>query len=99
MPLNHVGTKQFFETEGANGAGTARDVAVCNVAIPAGGSVAARLLFGTTDGFGVYYGSGAPTVTAAKGSLYLRSDGSSVSTRMYVNTDAGTTWTAVTTAA
>jgi hypothetical protein len=68
-------------------------------ATPAGGSTSARACLGTTSGFGIYYGSGAPTVTAAKGSLYLRSDGSSTSTRMYVNTDAGTTWTAVTTAA
>jgi hypothetical protein len=68
-------------------------------ATPAGGSTSARLLFGTTAGFGVYYGSGVPTVSAAQGSLYMRSDGSSTSTRMYVNTDGGTTWTNVTTAA
>jgi hypothetical protein len=46
---------------------------------------------------GVYIGSGAPTVAAAKGSLYLRSDGSSASTRLFVS-DGGTTWIAVTTA-
>lgn len=68
-------------------------------ATPAGGSTSARLLLGTTAGFGIYYGSGAPTVSAAQGSLYLRSDGSSTSTRMYVNTNGATTWTAVTTAA
>lgn len=68
-------------------------------ATPAAGSTAARLLFGTTAGFGIYYGSGAPTVSAAQGSLYLRSDGSSTSTRMYVNTNGSTTWTNVTTAA
>lgn len=67
-------------------------------ATPAGGSTAGRLLMGTTAGFGVYYGSGAPTVSAAQGSIYLRSDGSSTSTRLYVNTDGSTTWTAVTTA-
>lgn len=44
-------------------------------------------------------GSGAPTIAAPKGSLYLRIDGSTTNDRMYVNTDAGTTWTAVTTAA
>lgn len=48
---------------------------------------------------GVFWGSGAPSVSAAKGSLYLRSDGSTTNNRMYVNTDGGTTWTAVTTAA
>jgi hypothetical protein len=48
---------------------------------------------------GVYSGTGAPAITAAKGSLFLRLDGSSTSTRAYINTDGGTTWTAVTTAA
>ena len=48
---------------------------------------------------GIYSGSGAPTISAAQGSLYLRSDGSSTSTRAYINTDGGTTWTSVTTAA
>jgi hypothetical protein len=68
-------------------------------ATPSGGSTAARLIFGTTAGFGIYYGSGAPTVSAAQGSIYLRSDGSSTSTRLYVNTNGSTTWTNVTTAA
>lgn len=70
-------------------------------ATPAAGSTSARLLFGTTAGFGIYYGSGAPTVSAAQGSIYLRSDGSSTSTRLYVNSSSGsgTTWTNVTTAA
>lgn len=68
-------------------------------ATPANGSTSARLLFGTTAGFGIYYGSGAPTVSAAKGSLYLRSDGTTTNDRSYINTDAGTTWTALTTAA
>lgn len=69
------------------------------IATPAGGSTAARLLFGTTAGFGVYYGSGAPTVSAAKGSIYLRSDGTGTLDRCYVNTDGSTTWTAFTTVA
>ena len=49
--------------------------------------------------FGIYYGSGAPTISAGKGSLYLRTDGSGVNDRMYVNTDDSTTWTAVVTVA
>jgi hypothetical protein len=52
-----------------------------------------------TPSLGVYFGSGAPTITAPQGSLYLRTDGSSVSTRLYVNTNGSTTWTAATTAA
>ena len=69
-------------------------------ATPAAGSTAARLLFGTTADFGIYYGSGAPTVSAAQGSLYLRSDGTGVADRAYINNSAGsgTTWTAIATA-
>jgi len=65
-------------------------------AVVAGG---AAVLLGTSSSVGVYVGSGAPTVSAAKGSLYLRTDGSSTSTRAYINTDGGTTWTNITTAA
>jgi hypothetical protein len=65
-------------------------------AITAGGQ--SLVLGSATAGFGLYLGSGAPTVSAAKGSLYLRSDGSSTSTRLYSNSDGATTWVAVTTA-
>jgi hypothetical protein len=67
--------------------------------IPAGGSAGAGLKVSSTTNFGVFFGSGAPTLSAAKGSLYLRSDGSGVADRMYVNTDGSTTWTAVATVA
>lgn len=45
-------------------------------------------------------GTGDPNgvVTAAKGSYYARIDGSSTSTRAYINTDGVTAWTSVTTA-
>ena len=76
------------------GAGTVQG----NTAIPAGGTTGAGYKFSTTANFGVFFGSGAPTLSAAKGSLYLRSDGSGVADRMYINADGGTTWTAVTTA-
>lgn len=69
-----------------------------SVATPAGGSTTARLLLGTTAGFGIYYGSGAPTVSAAQGSIYLRSDGA-INARLYINTNGSTTWTAFNTAA
>jgi hypothetical protein len=38
-------------------------------------------------------------LNAGKGSLYLRSDGSGTTDRAYINTDSGTTWTALTTVA
>jgi hypothetical protein len=53
----------------------------------------------STPNLGVFFGSGAPTLSAAQGSLYLRTDGSSASTRLYVNTNGSTGWTSVTTAA
>lgn len=67
-------------------------------AIPAGGVAGQGITLSATTNFGIYFGSGVPTLSAAQGSLYMRSDGSSTSTRMYVNTNGSTTWTAVTTA-
>lgn len=74
-------------------------IAASATAIPAGGTTGTGLKVSSTANFGVFFGSGAPSLSAAKGSLYMRSDGSSTSTRMYVNTDGGTTWTNVVTAA
>lgn len=53
------------------------------------------------NGAKVIDGAGSPdgSVAAPQGSLYLRTDGSSTSTRLYSNTDGGTTWTSITTAA
>lgn len=68
-------------------------------AIPAGGTAGKGFLLSSTSNFGIFFGSGAPTLTAAKGSLYMRSDGSGTTNRAYINTDGGTTWTALTTAA
>lgn len=65
--------------------------------IPAGGTTGLGLGFSSTSNFGIFYGSGAPSLSAAKGSLYLRSDGSGTNDRMYVNTNGGTTWTPVVT--
>ena len=68
-------------------------------AIAAGGLQSFGILLSTTKDFGIFFGSGVPTLSAGQGSLYLRSDGSSTSTRAYINTDGGTTWTAITTVA
>lgn len=68
-----------------------------NLAIPAAGSAPAALLMSSTASFGVYFGSGAPTVAAAQGSLYLRSDGTTVNNRAYINTNGSTTWTPIST--
>jgi len=71
--------------------------ALTGTAPVAGGAEA--VLLTSTSGLGIYVGSGAPTISAAQGSLYIRTDGSSTSTRLYVNTTGSTTWTNVTTAA
>lgn len=50
-------------------------------------------------GISIMAGTGVPTMSAPKGSIYIQLDGSSSSTRMYINTDGATTWTSFTTAA
>lgn len=71
---------------------------LAGTAVPVGGTAGAGIMMSSTTNLGVFFGSGAPTIAAAQGSLYLRTDGSSTSTRLYVNTTGSTTWTNVTTA-
>lgn len=66
---------------------------------PAGGTTDAGIRLGATASFGIFFGSGAPTLSAARGSLYMRTNGSGINDRMYVNTDGGTGWTYVVTGA
>ena len=73
-------------------------VARSGSALSAGGAVA-FIATNTASNMGIYVGSGAPTVSAAKGSLYLRSDGTGIADRAYINTNGSTTWTALSTAA
>jgi hypothetical protein len=68
-----------------------------DTATTAGGHATAGFLMGTAA-LRVTWGSGAPTTSAPQGSLYLRTDGSSTSTRAYINTNGTTGWTAITTA-
>lgn len=67
------------------------------VALVAAGNPTPAISIGSTTGPNIYTGSGAPTITAPQGSLYLRSDGSSGSTRAYINTTGSTTWTPIST--
>ena len=66
--------------------------------VQAGGGPLSSVLLSSTANFGIYCGSGAPTVSAAKGSIYLRTDGSTTNDRIYVNSSGSTTWVAITTA-
>lgn len=53
-----------------------------------------------TTGIQILSGSGSPSgsITAPQGSLYLRSDGTTINNRAYINTNSGTGWAALTTA-
>ena len=97
--MRHTTAATFNVTDG--GALTQAGVMTIlgGTAIPASGTTGSGYKFSSTANFGVFFGSGAPTLTAAKGSLYLRSDGTGIADRAYINTDSGTTWTAIATAA
>jgi hypothetical protein len=59
-------------------------------AIPAGGTAGSGFKLSSTANFGIFFGSGVPTLSAAQGSIYLRSDGTP-----YVNTNGTTGWSLV----
>ena len=58
--------------------------------IPAGGTTGSGYTFSSTANFGMFFGSGAPTLSAAQGSLYVRSDGAP-----YYNNNGTTGWTQI----
>lgn len=64
-------------------------------AITAGGNKITGIWFSSTADFGIAVGSGVPTISAAQGSLYQRSDGADPMSRLYVNTDGATGWLGV----
>ena len=64
---------------------------------PATGGMAAFLASSTAN-FGIYVGAGAPSISAAQGSLYLRTNGTGAADRAYINTNGSTGWTAISTA-
>lgn len=66
--------------------------------VPAGGTAGAGYKFSNNSALGIYFGSSTPTLSAAHGSLYIRTDGSSSSTRLYVNSNDSTGWIAMTSA-
>jgi hypothetical protein len=103
IPLNqYLGTMAWQDAEAINvGRVFSRGAvgALRQTAVPAGGTAGAGFLLSSATNFGIFFGSGAPTLSAAKGSLYLRTDGTTTNDRAYINTDGATTWTALTTAA
>jgi hypothetical protein len=65
--------------------------AFSGTATPAGGTAGSGIRVGSTSNLGLFFGSGAPTLAAAQGSLYIRTDGAP-----YYNNNGTTGWTALT---
>lgn len=72
------------------------------VVAAAGGKASSGIQYGSIA-VGLYTGTGAPSFSAMNGSIYTDSNATTTTTRIYVNKSgagtAGTTWTALTTAA
>lgn len=85
-------------TLNSNGAFTAVGTITAKslTAVGAGANTQAFIKASTTANLGVYYGTGDPGFTAAKGSLYVKTDATTTTTRLWVNTDGGTTWASFT---
>lgn len=65
----------------------------------AGSALSVGLTTSSTANLGIFFGTGAPSFAAGKGSLYSATDATTTTTRLYVNTDGSTTWSAFTSAA
>ncbi len=61
-----------------------------------GGNTTAGIVMGASS-YGIYFGSGTPTISATLGSIYINQVGSGTANRMYIN-NGSTAWVAVTTA-
>lgn len=64
------------------------------------GTITGSVLSTGNGAINIYSGAGAPAISAAHiGDLYVRTDGSSTSTRLYTATNTSGTWTSFTSAA
>ena len=63
-----------------------------NTSIAAGAATQAFIKASVTADFGIYFGTGDPGFAAAKGSLYTKTNATTTTTRLWVNTDGSTTW-------
>jgi len=69
------------------------------LAPPAAGLATAGILMSSTANLGFFFGTGAPTFSAAKGSIYVNTTATTTTTRLYINSSGSTTWTTFTAAA
>lgn len=79
---------------------TGAHISRSGTATPAAASAVSGIAMGSAL-VGVYWGTGDPSaaLTAPKGSLYVRTDATTTTTRLWINTDAGTTWASFTSSA
>jgi hypothetical protein len=71
--------------------------AINGLALVTGGTAA--VLVSSVASFGIFVGTGVPSVSAGTGSIYMRSDATTATSRMYVNNSGTGVWTAVNTVA
>lgn len=55
------------------------------------------ILISSVASFGIFVGTGVPSVIAGTGSIFLRNDGATATSRMYINSNGSTAWVAVNT--
>ncbi len=58
----------------------------------AGSGITVGLTTSSTANLGVFFGTGDPSMTVAKGSIYMKTDAGSTTTRLFIATDAAGTW-------
>jgi hypothetical protein len=66
-------------------------------AVAAGANTQAFVKASSTTNLGIYYGTGDPTFSAGKGSLYTKTDATTTTTRLWVNHNGTTGWASLTT--
>ena len=84
---NASDNKMSVCTDGSN---TGTVTAKSGTAPPGSGACSAGYLMSSTANLGVFFGAGAPTCSAAQGSIYLRTDGAGAT---YINNNGSTGWT------
>jgi hypothetical protein len=96
MTLANDGTVTVGGAINAGAFGTA-GVVYAKTGTASGATATQAFSMGTiATSINIHYGTGAPTHSSAQGSLYIRTDGSSTTTRLYINTNGTTGWTYLT---
>jgi len=98
VTINGTGTGNIVMGRAVTGVSTSLTggfTAYSGTATPAAASAVAALTMGSA-GITLTWGTGTPSIAAPQGSIYIQTDGSSSSTRLFVR--GSSTWIAVTTA-